>query len=108
MYRFIAWVFALMIGFASSYMAMAEEINILHTFPYTSYSDNDHPDGGAIVSGGKIYGVTSHGGLNGSGYLYGMNIDGTGYQILHSFQQSDGNNPYGSMALIDSTLYGTT
>jgi len=58
----------------------------------------------------KIYGTTTAGGSSGVGVLYSMNLDGTNFQVLHSFQnQPDGANPYDSPTMgNDTKLYGVT
>jgi uncharacterized repeat protein (TIGR03803 family) len=60
---------------------------------------------------GALYGTTENGGTNGSGAVYRVNKDGTGYQILHHFSgwPVDGGSPtkrlvWGS----DGKLYGST
>ncbi|MCX6567036.1 MAG: hypothetical protein NTW38_11550, partial [Candidatus Aminicenantes bacterium] len=66
---------------------------------------------GSLIAGGStLYGMTELGGAYGAGTIFKMNADGTGYSILHSFigGSSDGCNPYGSLILIDSALYGLT
>ena len=80
---------------------------------------NGHPTGGGggqwptgclTVNGTKIYGMTPYGGLGlavpggGSGVIFSLNTDGTGYAILHTFDYQ--NHPAGSLTLIGSVLYG--
>ncbi|HWD94705.1 MAG TPA: choice-of-anchor tandem repeat GloVer-containing protein [Verrucomicrobiae bacterium] len=91
----------------------------LHSFttlpPYYTNEDGGNP-GKLILSGNILYGVTSSGGESGSGTLFAVNTDGTGFTNLHTFTANagyptytnlDGSYPYG---LIQSgnTLYGTT
>lgn len=58
------------------------------------------------TDGSKLYGMTVSGGANDSGALYSVNIDGTGFALLHSFDGSDGSQPQGSLLLSGGTLYG--
>jgi uncharacterized repeat protein (TIGR03803 family) len=66
--------------------------------------------GSLVVSGSTIYGTTSAGGANSFGTIYKINTDGTGYAILHTFTASanDGAEPFGSVILVGSSLYGMT
>ena len=54
--------------------------------------------------------MTLGAGTGASGTIFKINIDGTGYQVLHSFGTvpNDGYSPYGSLTLSGSTLYGMT
>ena len=89
----------------------------------TLYSFDSAPDGAyplaLIYANGKLYGSTIAGGSNspkclvaaGCGTVYEMNIDGSGFTVLHSFGSNstatDGAAP-SSLAYANGTLYGTT
>lgn len=70
-----------------------------------------YPYGPPVVSGATLYGLLS-GSANGDlhGGIYAMDLDGGNYRVLHDFagQTDDGANPYGSLLLVGSTLYGMT
>src|ERR1017187_8256191 len=77
--------------------------------------DGAYPSGLVQGSEGSFYGTTSKGGTNGTGTLFRINNDGTGYKILYCFNtncgfppyfNSDGCNP-GNLVLSSNTLYGT-
>lgn len=59
--------------------------------------------------GRTLYGMTSSGGANGAGTLYVVGTDGSGYRLLHSFEERDGDEPHG-MVSFDSrgNLLGMT
>lgn len=66
-----------------------------------------------LLSGSTIYGLTRYGGTSDYGVLFKVKTDGTGYSVLHNFAPStmlapNGREPFGSLALVGSTLYGTT
>ncbi len=62
-----------------------------------------------VGSDGRLYGAAQLGGINGDGTLFSFQPDGTGFQVLHSFVESDGENPYGAVCEgNDGVLYGTT
>jgi uncharacterized repeat protein (TIGR03803 family) len=84
------------------------------TAPSASYpatnSDGAMPRGGLVASGNTLYGTASRGGDFGYGTVFALNIDGTGFTNLHSFQgyPHDGATPYSGLVLLGDTLYGTT
>jgi uncharacterized repeat protein (TIGR03803 family) len=57
---------------------------------------------------GALYGTTSTNEGDLTGTVFKIQPDGTGFQVLMSFSNSSGANPYGGLALSGSTLYGTT
>jgi uncharacterized repeat protein (TIGR03803 family) len=69
------------------------------------------PLGSLTLAGSKLYGMTSGGGPGGaSGVIFQINLDGTGFQILHGFMSSEGDGglPMGDLTFSNSTLYGWT
>ena len=82
---------------------------LLHSFTGLA---NDAADalGSLTLSGSRLYGTTHSGGASSQGTVFGVNTDGTGFGLLHSFAggASDGQNPYASLTLAGSKLYGTT
>jgi hypothetical protein len=96
----------------------AGTLTVLHKFvagPDKNYADGNRP--GLITQGpdGKLYGYTACGGVGGicgSGVLYRINTDGSGFQIIEEFC-SDGNcgdlhpTPTAMVAGTDGNLYGT-
>jgi uncharacterized repeat protein (TIGR03803 family) len=102
---------------------------VLHTFtassgygPVATYTNNDgaRPNGGLILSGSTLYGVTSYGGLSGNGTVFSLNKDGTDFNVLYNFTGfSDGTNgptatnadgaiPNGCVIISSNRLYGVT
>ena len=72
-----------------------------------------------ISSGNTPYGTASGGGSGGSGTVFALNTNGTGFTTLYSFTASinsglgilyngDGANPEDGLVLSGNTLYGTT
>ncbi|HTI98419.1 MAG TPA: choice-of-anchor tandem repeat GloVer-containing protein [Dongiaceae bacterium] len=61
---------------------------VLHSF--TNKPDGKTPTGKLLLLGHTLYGVTSAGGTNGTGFgtVYQVNTDGSGYAILHHFTNS--------------------
>ena len=80
---------------------------LLHSFGTTG--DGDNPRGSLIQDGTTLYGMTQYGGGSNAGTIFKIETDGTGYSILHSFSGgSGGYQPYDSLILDGTTLYGMT
>ncbi|MBD3815395.1 MAG: hypothetical protein IE913_02840 [Halothiobacillus sp.] len=88
---------------------------ILHHFNGNVNNDGSNPQGGVMLdpATNTLYGTTPYGcdtSACNSGTVFSIHTDGTGYAVLHGFTGAtgDGANPYGDVALMGSTLYGTT
>jgi uncharacterized repeat protein (TIGR03803 family) len=82
--------------------------SILHSF--AAGSDGDGPFGSLVLSGSTLYGMTNQGGAANLGTIFKINTDGSNYGVLHSFAggAADGANPYRSLTLVGTTLFGVT
>jgi uncharacterized repeat protein (TIGR03803 family) len=93
----------------------------LYSFTATIGSESLNPDGAdpesaLILSGNTLYGTTFYGGTNGSGTVFAVNTNGTGFATLHTFEAAsgdeatngDGADPNAPLVLSGNTLYGTT
>jgi len=95
---------------------------VLHTFTNDGInSDGAYPLGSLTLVGSVLYGMTQAGGVAGAnglvsngGTLFSINIDGSGFRVLHGFTGSqvagsnDGATPYGAVVVSGSTIYGMT
>jgi uncharacterized repeat protein (TIGR03803 family) len=94
--------------------------NAIHAFSITSgpnlaNQDGGNPVGGVILSGNTLYGTAQVGGNWGSGTIFSVNTNGTGFIPLYNFSQisalnapnSDGAYPVAGLVLSGTTLYGT-
>ncbi|MEI8045677.1 MAG: choice-of-anchor tandem repeat GloVer-containing protein, partial [Verrucomicrobiota bacterium] len=78
-------------------------------------SDGIHPEAGLTLSSNRLYGAMSAGGLAGSGTIFAVNTDGSGFTNLHSFgnlavgwnTNEDGATPRRRLVLGGDELYGT-
>ncbi|MFC2149648.1 choice-of-anchor tandem repeat GloVer-containing protein [Candidatus Auribacterota bacterium] len=84
-----------------------------YTVLYSLLGGNDSgsiPYGDLTLSGDVFYGMTFGGGASGgSGTIFEIGTDGSGFTLLHSFSSTDPANgkwPYGSVTLSGDTLYG--
>jgi uncharacterized repeat protein (TIGR03803 family) len=88
--------------------ALVYDFSALSGFPSYSNSDGASLYGGLVLSGNTLYGTANAGGHAGSGTLFAVNTDGSGFTNLHSFTNgADGANPYAGLILSGNTLYGT-
>ncbi len=93
---------------------------VLHNFACPGHStpmcidssDGATPDHGTLVQNNStLFGLTTYGGAFGNGALFSIHTDGSHFKILQSFGKpgtNDGINPYGSLMLNGTTLYGMT
>jgi uncharacterized repeat protein (TIGR03803 family) len=80
------------------------------------YSFTNNPDGASpretLLQGsdGALYGTTLNGGTSDKGIVFKIQLNGSGYQVLHTFTNNpDGANPRSSLfQASDGALYGTT
>jgi uncharacterized repeat protein (TIGR03803 family) len=114
----------LMTGFALilAGQAAAQTFTNLHNFSaldpatQTTNTDGANPYAGLVLSGNILYGTAQSGGTNGSGTLFKVKTDGTGFTNLYNFTaldpntftNSDGANPVAALILSGNILYGTT
>jgi uncharacterized repeat protein (TIGR03803 family) len=101
----------------------------LHSFSAIAYdsssggntnSDGASPSAGLLLSGSALYGTTQAGGIGGSGTIFAVNTNGTGFTNLYSFSplvydsdlyfygNLEGANPYAGLALVGNMVYCTT
>jgi uncharacterized repeat protein (TIGR03803 family) len=116
------------VGVVFSFNPVKKKYKVLHNFSCPGNStpacidanDGATPDHGTLVQTGsasiasppsKLFGLTAFGGKYGNGILFSMRTDGSHFTILQSFGDpgtNDGINPFGSLLLNGTTLYGTT
>lgn len=101
------------------FRANTDGSDFTNRYTFTNGIDGDAPDPGLIVSGSTLYGTTAGGGGSGTGTVFSINTDGSGFTNLHSFAaasgrnngltvNSDGASPAWGVTLSGNTLYGTT
>lgn len=83
---------------------------LLHSFAGGS-TDGTVPAVNLALSGNTLYGTTPQGGIGfgnvGSGTIFKVNTDGSGYRVIYFFTSgNDGNYPNSGVIVSGSTLYG--
>jgi len=108
------------VGVIFSFDSTKAKYKVLHHFSCpgnqtpdcTDSSDGASPDHGTLVQyNSTLLGLTTYGGKYGNGTVFSIHTDGSHFTVLQSFGASgsnDGMNPYGSLLLNGTTLYGTT
>ena len=75
-------------------------------------ASGETPFGSLTINGSTLYGMTYYGGSKGEGNVFSVGTLGTNYTNLVSFTASSGTanglNPYGSLTLSGTRLYGIT
>jgi uncharacterized repeat protein (TIGR03803 family) len=107
--RVLGLLLAVGIG-AVAAKATAQSYRIVTAFFPGDGAEGATPYAGLTPRGrGTLVGTTFHGGVNGSGAIFKIHMDGSGLEALHSFAESDGSYPAaGLLKAADGALYGTT
>ncbi len=104
-------------GFATLY-GFTVTSNSVGISRYTN-SDGELPNGGLVLSGNSFYGTAYFGGSAGSGTVFNVNTNGTGFATLYNFTRlsvtpgnpggtnTDGGYPNAGLLLSAGCLYGT-
>ncbi|MBI5953696.1 MAG: cadherin domain-containing protein [Chloroflexi bacterium] len=98
--------------------AAPSQFTVLHQFGGQS-NNGRVPYGTLVAYNGVFYGTTTYGGPpydvpptnpDNKGNLFRMNMDGTGFTVLHEFAggANDGWKPWSGLAMLGNTIYGST
>ncbi len=82
---------------------------LLHDFTGGA-DDGGYPKGDVTAVNSMLYGMAEHGGDSGSGVIFRINYNGSGFALLHEFTSGtdDGGYPQGSLTSDGSALYGSS
>ena len=91
------------------YKIMPNGTGYAKLFDFSGTVDGSYPYGSLISDGTFLYGVTNDGGTNGSGTVFKIMPDGTGYiKLLDCDGLTTGRRPEGTLFSDGSFLYGAT
>ena len=99
------------LGVIFSYDNTGLQWNIKKLLDFDGAAKGSNPTGNLLLaSNGRLYGMTRTGGTNGSGVIFSISHDGTGYtKLLDLNGQATGVYPQGSLIqFTDGNLYGMT
>ncbi len=99
------------LGVIFSYDNNGPDWNVKKLFDFDGSTSGSNPTGNLVLaSDGRLYGMTKNGGANGSGVIFSIRQDGSGYiKLLDLNGPTTGEHPHGSLALFtDGKLYGMT
>ncbi len=106
-----SWSFALVLLAAlflvlPASSSLAQGYTAIHSL---DVSEGNSPRGALVQDGNaKLYGTAPFGGEHGLGSVFKLDPDGNNFVVLHSFNTTDGANPYAPLILAgDGFLYGT-
>jgi uncharacterized repeat protein (TIGR03803 family) len=59
-----------------------------------------------VISGYKLYGITSDGGANHYGTIFSIDTNGGGFKDMYDFNYTDGAHPFSPLYLVGAKLFG--
>ena len=80
---------------------------VLHSFA-GGPNDGASPRAGLTLLGSTLYGMSTVGGSSNVGSIYSIALDGSNYQLIHSFNGANGSRPETGLVAQGNTLYGVT
>jgi len=95
-------------GLGSVFAANTNGTVFTNLYSFTNGSDGAFPMDSLVLSGSTLYGTAQFGGSAGTGTVFAVSTNGTGFTTLYSFTNgSDGAFPEAGLILSGNTLYGT-
>jgi uncharacterized repeat protein (TIGR03803 family) len=95
-----------LLAMTAIFLAAGTEAAVFSDLHIFSGNDGAWPSAGLVLSGHTLYGTTWAGGINGSGTVFAVNVDGTGFTNIYNFPGKYAQF-YGGLVLSGNTLYGT-
>lgn len=87
--------------------SVAQTYTALHSFMGAT-NDGYYPLGGMVLTNNVLYGTTYEGGLYNKGTVFSIDTDGSNFEVIHSFDLTNGEEPESPMVLVGNRLYGIT
>lgn len=89
-------------GFGTIYEFDTLTNSIISKFDFDDINSGKHPNGSLILSGNKLYGMTTQGGLFGYGVLFEYDPTNNSFTKRHDFNANEGNRPIGKLIEINT------
>ena len=94
------------------FLAEVKQMLLIFQVPAGAYTGSVPKGSLYLSSGGRLYGMTSAGGLYSDGNIFGVNTDDSQYTDMLDFTGSTGSViggiPYGDLTFLNGELYGMT
>jgi uncharacterized repeat protein (TIGR03803 family) len=95
-------------GYGTIFAINTDGTGFANLYNFCDGGDGAFPQDGLILSNYTLYGTTTLGGDNNNGTVFAININGSGFTNLYSFNgESDGSTPNAPLTLWGNTMYGT-
>lgn len=102
------------LGYGSVFAVKTNGVGFTNLHAFANNSDANFPADSLVLSGSNLYGTTWEGGISGTGTIFTINTNGSGYTILHNFPpvaglnntNNEGATPYAPLVSSGNVLYG--
>jgi uncharacterized repeat protein (TIGR03803 family) len=95
-------------GVGTVFAVNTDGSNFTDLYSFTGSSDGAVPQAALILSGDTLYGTTVGGGDCGTGTLFKIETDGSGFVLVTPFSYGDGFFPSGDLVFSGTSFYGIT
>ena len=104
------------IGFGTVFRINIDGTGFTNLHSFTAEGDGAEPQGGVVMSGTNLYGMTLGGGTNGgNGVIFTLTAAGSNFTALYTFSKygtkgtnANGGSPYAALTVSSNSLYGVT
>jgi len=96
------------VGLGTIFKIKPDGTGYIKLLDFVGTSNGSSPTGDLIYAGNILYGMTNAGGTSGSGTIFKIKTDGTGYTKLLDFDGTKGSYPNGSLISDGTFFYGMT
>ena len=79
-----------------------------HQFEFENFNQGFTPTGTLCYFDGILYGMTDGGGTGGTGTIFKIDNDGSNFGQIHSFNETNGQFPYGALVNDGRKLFGVS
>jgi len=94
-------------GYGTLFSVNTDGSGFTNFYNFTGGYDGGDPTAPLLLSGNTLYGGTFNGGTNGTGTIFAIHTDGSGFTVLRDISAfTDGRQPVGALLLSGDTLYG--